>query len=234
MNGFGLMVVGVGMTVALTACGTDDSEKFADGSADDIVKTAKADMAELDAVKVAGTIASDGKEVSLDLQVDSDDDCTGSLGVGSGTTELLGVGGTIWIRPDEAFWRASAGDAADKVIAAVGDKWVVLPATDDSFKQFCDVNALLDQMLKENDSDHGKYTKQGTDSVDGDDVVKVDNTDDQGSATGYVLTDDPHYLVKIVKTDGEDTGEMAFSEFNETFEVEAPADADVVDLGSLG
>ena len=49
--------------------------------------------------------------------------------------------------------------------------------------------------------------KAGTDTVDGDDVVAIDNKDpENGDSTGYVLVDDPHYLVKIEKTDGGDTG----------------------------
>lgn len=232
MGRFGLMVVGVATIAALTACGTDESEEFANSKADAIVKAAKDDMAGLDAVKVAGTITSDDGETTLDLQVGTEGNCAGSIGLGGGTTQLLGVDGAVWMKPDEAFWRASAPEAADQVIAAVGDKWVVLPE-DESFKQFCDISELLDQMLEEDDSDSSEYSKQGTDTVDGDEVVLIDNTGDDGSSTGYVLTDDPHYLVKIEKSGGDSTGSVEFSEFNEKFEVEAPADEDVIDLQSL-
>lgn len=139
------------------------------------------------------------------------------------------------MRPDEAFWRATAGSSADQVISLVGDKWVVIPAEDDSFNTFCDVQDLLDQMLKDDDEDKSTYSKKGTEDVDGDETIAIDNKDpEDGTSTGYVLVNEPHYLVKIEKTDGEDTGSVTFSDFDEEFEVEAPGDDEVVDLDQLG
>lgn len=231
-----MAAVGLGAAGLLTACGGGgDGGGFADESADEIVKTAKADMADLKAVKVSGSVSSDGQEIDIDLQASSDGDCTGTIGIAGGSTELLGVGGSTWMRPDEAFWRATAGGSADQVIEAVGDKWVVVPAEDDSFNSFCDVEELLDQMLEEDEDDGSTYTKSGTEDVDGDETIAIDNEDpEDGTSTGYILLDEPHYLVKIEKTDGEDTGSVTFSEFDEEFDVEAPGDDEVVDLDQLG
>ena len=228
-----MAVVGLGAATVLTACGGGDG--FADKPADEIVSTAKSAMGDLKTAKVSGSVTSDGQQIDLDLQASSEGDCTGTIGVAGGTTELLGVGGSTWMRPDEAFWRATAGDSADQVIAAVGDKWVVIPPEDDSFNTFCDVNDLLDQLLKEDDSDGSTYSKNGTEEVDGEETLKIDNEDPKdGTSTGYVLVDEPHYLVKIEKTEGADTGSVTFSQFDEEFDVEAPADDEVVDLDQLG
>jgi hypothetical protein len=226
-----LAVAGISTLAVLTACGGSD---FADESADTIVKSSKDDMADLKAVKVSGDLTTDGQAISIDLQLNSDGDCTGSLGIDDGSAELLGVDGETWMRPDEAFWRSSAGDNADEVISVVGDKWVVVPDDEDSLKQFCDVDDLLDQLLKDEDDD-STYTKKGTDTVDGDDVVTVDNEDpEDGTSTGYVLVDAPHYLVKIEKTEGADPGSVTFSAFDEEFDVSAPATDEIVDFSNLG
>jgi hypothetical protein len=223
-------VAGLGALAALTACGGND---FADESADEIAKAAKADMGDLKAVKVSGQVTSSGQEISLDLQSSSDGDCTGSIGIGEGSADLLGVGGSMWMRPDESFWRTFGGDSADQMLAIVGDKWVVVPDDEESFHGFCDVDDLLDQLLKD-EGDGSTYSKNGTDTVDGDDVVKIDNEDpDDGTSTGYVLVEDPHYLVQVEKTDGDDTGSVTFSAFDEEFEVSEPAEDEVVDLDSL-
>ncbi len=228
-----MAVAGLGAATVLTACGGGDG--FADKPADEIVSTAKSAMGDLKTAKVSGSVTSDGQQIDLDLQASSEGDCTGTIGVAGGTTELLGVGGSTWMRPDEAFWRATAGDSADQVIAAVGDKWVVIPPEDDSFNTFCDVNDLLDQLLKEDDSDGSTYSKNGTEEVDGEETLKIDNEDPKdGTSTGYVLVGEPHYLVKIEKTEGADTGSVTFSQFDEEFDVEAPADDEVVDLDQLG
>lgn len=244
MARIGLAVAALGAAAVLTACGGDDggdggssgsdSSSFADQSAEDIVADAKADMGDLEAVKVSGTVTSDGQEINIDVQSNSSGDCTGSIGVADGSAELRGVGGDTWMKPDEAFWQTAAGGQAAQIMAVVGDKWVVIPAQEESLTQFCSVDALLDEMLKDDD-DGSTYSKSGTDELDGAEVVKIDNEDpDDGTSTGYVLADDPHYLVKIEKTDGKDTGSVTFSEFDEEFGVEAPADDEVIDLDSLG
>ena len=231
--GMALVALGLG-AATLTGCGGGCND-FTEKSADDIVKASKTDMGELKSVKVSGTISSDGQDISIDLQASSEGDCTGTIGVADGSTELLGVDGTTWMRPDEAFWQSFGGENADQIMAAVGDKWVVIPAEEDSFNQFCDVDELLDQMLKEDKGDGSTYAKAGDDEVDGDDVIKVDNKDpEDGDSTGYVLVDDPHYLVKIERTKGEDQGTVSFSDFDEKVDVTAPSDDDVIDLNSLG
>ncbi len=74
----------------------------------------------------------------------------------------------------------------------------------------------------------------GTDQLDGQDVVAVDNTADDGTATAYILLDDPHYVLKVEKTAGEDQGAVEFSDFDQPFDVDAPTPDEVVDLSQLG
>jgi hypothetical protein len=227
MTRIGLAVASIGMAAALTACGGGDD--FTDQSGEEIADAAKEAMKGLDALKVSGAITTDGQEIELDIQTNADGDCTGSIGTGDGTAQLLGVAGKVWFKPDEAFWRASAGDAADQLLTLVGDKWVVVPASDDSFNRFCNVDDLIAELV-EDDGEESTYSKGDTEDVDGDETIAFDNKDKDGTSTGYVLVDEPHYLVKIEKTEGEDTGSVTFSEFDEEFDVEAPAADEAVDL----
>jgi hypothetical protein len=226
----GLAVASIGIAAALTACGGGDD--FTDQSGEKIADSSKKAMDRLDAVKVSGTVTTNGEEVTIDVQTNDKGDCTGSIGTGGGKAELLGTGGDIWFKPDEAFWRASAGDAADQILAAVGDKWVVVPSGGEGFDEFCDIDDLLDELLDSDDD--STYTTKEVEKVDGEDAVAVEQKDDDGElSTGYIRVDDPHYLVKIEKTKGDDTGKVTFSEFDEAFEVAAPATADIVDLDNL-
>ncbi|KQW47292.1 hypothetical protein ASC77_12485 [Nocardioides sp. Root1257] len=231
MTRIGLAAAGLGMAALLTACGGGDD--FTDQSGQKIADASKKAMKGLDAVKVAGTVTTDGQEIAIDVQTNDQGDCTGSLGVGGGTTELLGVDGDVWFRPDEAFWRASAPDSADQVIAAVGDKWVAVSSSDDSFGEFCDIDDLLDELISSDGDEDKTYSVKEVVEVDGDDAVPVDQKDDDGLSTGYVLVDEPHYLVKIEKTEGDDTGSVTFSEFDEDFDVTAPPEGDVISLDDL-
>lgn len=214
-------------------CGGDDGSSgdsgFAKRSGEEIADAAKTAMKGLDEVRFTGEISSDGSAITLDVQASSSGDCTGSIGIGDGTAELRAKDGTAWFKPDEAFWRANAPESADQIISAVGDNWVL--DTDSSFSQFCDLDAFFDSIFK--DSGDGTYEANGTTTVDGEDVVKVDQKDDEGTATGYVLIEGEHYLVKLERTEGDNPGTLEFADFDESFDVEAPADDEVVDLSAL-
>jgi hypothetical protein len=232
--GMGLAALGLGAAV-LTGCGSDGDggSDFEGQSADKIVTQAKDDMGKLKSVRIVGSITSDDQEIELDLQLSTDAECTGTVGLGGGSTELLGTDGSVWMKPDEAFWKAFAGGSAEQVMSVVGDKWVVMPSgSDSSFAEICDLDELFDELLQ--DDDDTEYSKTGDDEVDGEKVLAIESKDDEGTSTGYVLADSPHYLVKIEKTDGDEPGSVTLSEFDEPVEVEVPADDEVVDLNSLG
>ncbi len=221
--------------LVLTAgCGGKDDDggdsDFAKQSGDKIAAQAKADMKDLDEVRFSGEITSEGDTITLDLQASSAGDCVGSIGLGGGSADILAKDGTNWFKPDEAFWRANAGDTADAIITAVGDKWVL--DTDSNFAQFCDLDAFFDNLFK-NDADSSGYKTTGTDELDGDKVVKVEQTDDKGSSVGYVLVEDDHYLVKLERTEGDEPGHLDFSDFDKEFDVTAPGDDEVIDLSTL-
>ena len=225
--------------VLTSACGgsSDSASKssdFTSQSADAIVAAAQADMRALDSMSFSGSMTSSGQEVTIDMQVASGGDCTGTIGVAGGSAEILGVDGSTWFRPDEAFWNASAGAQAALIIATVGDKWVLLPPGDASFGQFCDLDQFLGQIFTDDSTDTGTYTKGKTAEVDGETTIVVSKDDPQGGPSdGYIQVDGDHYLVKLEKT-GEDAGTISFSDFDAAVSMTAPTDAEVIDLSSLG
>ena len=222
------------LVLAAGCGGSDDKDggdsDFAKQSGKKIAADAKADMKDLDAAKFSGEITCNGDTVSLDIQASSAGDCTGTVGLGGGTAEMLAKDGANWFRPDEAFWRANAPDSADAIIAAVGDKWVL--DTDANFAQFCDLDAFFDNLFKDDD-DAGDYKVTGTDEVDGQEVVKVEQEDDKGTSVGYVLIEGDHYLLKLERTEGDEPGHLEFSDFNDEFDVTAPAEDEVIDLSTV-
>lgn len=212
-----------------SASASEEGDGFTDLSGKEISDMAKADMLELEALRYSGELVSSGSPLGLDVQASSDGSCTGSLNLNGGVVELLAAEGGAWYRPDEAFWRANAGPEADKVIDAVGDKWVVDTAGD--FSQFCDLNAFLTSIF-EDDGSESTYEVEGTEELDGQEVVKVVNTDIDGSATGYILVEGEHYLVKIERVEGENPGELNFSDFNADVTAEAPGADEQIDLSN--
>ncbi len=227
----GVVAAGLGM-VLLAGCGGGGSD-FTEESADDIVSASKSDTKELTSVRVDGDITNAGQTVSIDLQLSTDGDCTGSMELGAGAIELLGVGGQAWMKPDAAAWELFAPRAAERVQAAVGDKWVAIPADDDSVASLCDLDQLLDE-IDGDDNDTSYEKESGTEEIDGQEVVVVSGTGKDGTTVASILTDAPHYLVRMERTEGDDPGTVTFSDFDADVEVEEPAADEQVDLNSLG
>jgi hypothetical protein len=233
-------VVGaVGALAVLAACGgggdggdSGDSE-FATESASTIEKASVEDMKALEAVHMEGSVTQQDAEIGLDLSLTTDGDCTGTVSRGdSGSAEVVTLDGTSWFKPDEEFWRAQAGAAADQIISTVGDNWVQLPEGDQSFASFCDLDELLGQI----DDDQDKPAEKGeTEDVDGQEAIKLtrDDKESGGTITVWVAVDDPHHILKVEQAEGDSPGSFTFSEFDEDASIEAPADDEVITVEEL-
>jgi hypothetical protein len=161
-------------------------------------------------------------------------DCTGTVSRGdSGSADVVTLNGTSWFKPDEEFWRAQAGQAADQIISTVGDKWVQLPEGDQSFASFCDLDGLLDQIGGGPDDNASK--KGETEEVDGEEAIKLtrDAQEGGGTITVWVAVDDPHHILKVEQAEGDSPGTFTFSEFDQDASIEAPADDEVITVEEL-
>jgi hypothetical protein len=240
----GSLVAAVALTAALVSgCGDDgggggggggegEDSDFTELTADEISEEARDARADLEAVTIDGTLSSEGQEIEITMSIGAGGNCTGEFGTQGASAEILGVDGTVWFRPDDAFWTLFAGpDLAPQIIAAAGDRWVTLPEDDTSFKPFCDIEEFLSELV---DSDDATYTKGETEEIDGEETIEIiSDRPDEGTSSGYVLVDGDHYLVRISKTEGEDPGEVTFSGFDEQPDVEAPAEDEQVPLEEL-
>ena len=237
-----LAVLATTATITLSGCGGGSDKAsdttgsgtgaaFAASSAADITAAAKADMKALESVHLEGNFPSDNGAVTLDLSLTTTGDCTGSIGLGDGHAELVSQGGTSWFKPDEAFWKAQAGDSADMILSVVGDKWVVLPAGDESFTSFCDLSSLLDQVGS--DDDEKDYTVGDPEDYDGTSAVTLSGTDkdDGGAIKVYISAEAPHYILRLEKTGGTENGDATFSDFDEPLDITVPTDT--IDLSNL-
>ena len=236
-------VVGaIGALAVLAACGGgsgsdagDDGgdSAFAQESASAIEKASIEDMKSLEAVHMQGEVTQQGNEIGLDLSLTTDGDCAGTVSRGdSGSAEVVTLDGTSWFKPDEEFWRAQAGPAAEQIISTVGDDWVQLPEGDESFASFCDLDDLLDQI----DDDKNKPSEKGaTEDVDGQEAVKLSRDDKEsgGTITMWVAVDDPHHILKVEQAEGDSPGSFTFSAFNEDASIAAPAADEVVTVEEL-
>jgi len=201
---------------------------YADTSAKQVEKDVKSAMADLKSLHISGEVNQQGTKVQLDLSLDTDGDCTGSIGLGSvGKLQLVSTGGAAYVKPDSAFWKASGLGALE---AQAKGKWVSGEKAFAGITSVCDLGDLLGD-IKSDDDSYSKVSSTDT-KVNGDDVVKVAFKSSDGTKGSlYVLTDEPHYAVKA---DLGSEGSLTFSEFNKAVEPKAPAKSDIIDASKLG
>ena len=239
---------GLGALLVLTACGggsdggsgeesdqgTEEAAAFADETPEAITAAAEEDMKALSSLRMTGGITTDGQEISIDVALSTAGDCAGDLTLGEDAGfEVLSVGGETWIKPSQAFWEQFAGPAASQIAEAAGDKWVAFPGDEaDDFAEICDLDSLLDEF---NEDDEGPAPEvAGTEEVDGQEAVVVTSTSDEGDPVkAWVATEDPHHILQLEVDQGEEPGQIQFSDFDAELDLEAPADDEVFDISQF-
>ena len=209
---------------ALVLAGCSGGSDFAEEPAEDIQAAASEDKQALESVRVEADITSDGQQITLDIALDTDGDCTGSVGLGEGTAEVVSVDGQSWFKADEALYEALVGDQAAQITAVVGDNWVA--DEQGQFASFCDLDSLLEDI---GDPEEGDIEVDGTEDVDGTEAVRLVREEEGDTTTAFVAVDDPHYILRIER-EGDEAGEATFSAFDEPVEAEAPAEDEIVEL----
>ena len=228
MTSIRLTLGAAGALVVLTGCGSG----FAEESSADIQKAATTDMKSVKSLHMRGDVTTGGEEITLDLSLTDEGNCEGEVGVQGGTAEIISLDGQSWFKADQAFWEASAGEGAGQITQLVGDKWVVQPG-EESFASFCDLDTLLEE-LGSDDGDSKATKQEDTEEIDGQEAVVLDSETDEGDPlTAWVSVDDPHYILQMAVTEGEEPGKVTFSEFDEDVSIEAPAKEDTIDLSQM-
>ncbi len=214
------------LALALAACGSSgggSSNGIASKSPDQIVAATRSAVAKVSSVHVAGTIASSGTKIALDLNLVNGKGGKGSMTQNGLGFQIVAVGPEVYINGSTAFWRATAGAAAAQLLSG---KWLKAPATGQlaSLATLTNVQKLFNQLL----SSHGKLAKGKTTTVQGQKAIGV--TDTTNGGTLYVAATGTAYPIEISKT-GSDGGRIVFDKFNQPVSLTPPAHA--VDISNL-
>lgn len=236
------MVTGAAL-VALSACGGDDSsgdsgdgKPFAGKSADQIAADAVKATEQADSMRMKGTVQqSAGSTTAVDLAVDNNKNCDGSIKADGASADVRNTKGTFYLRGDEKYWKtALRGQAGgDKIVPKLADKWVKAPADDTTTKSLCDKKALMASMDK--DKSERKGMKKGsTTDVDGTEAIRLTKKTSGGETlTLYVATEGKPYILRSTSTGGKEPNTATFSDYGKSVSPEAPAPGETVDLEKL-
>ena len=229
------------LLASLTACGggsgdaaQEDSatdKGFADQSVSEIQDQVANDMTKLQSARMKGEIPKNGEKIGIDLTLNTDGDCTGSLVIAGGTADMIVSDGAQYLKGDDALWEAILGSpkSAGRLTKLLGDKWALLPPAGGGVSSFCD----LDTLLNEFDSfDTGDVSVKIGEQADIDGTSALELMSDDTTTSIWVATEAPHYIVQIGAA-GDEGGTLNFSDFDVEVVAEPPPDDEVVDLSKL-
>ncbi|MGW8064083.1 hypothetical protein ACVV2G_17870 [Streptomyces ziwulingensis] len=234
-------VATAGVSVALlTGCGGDsggESKPFDGQSADDIAAKAVEATQQAKSVHVKGdTSLEDGNTVTIDVSVDQEKNCQGTIGAADSRADVRHTDATFFLRGDEQYWQNALKqqpDAAQKMAPKLQDKWVKMPANDAATAGVCDKQGFIAAM-DEDKSERQGMKRGGTTEVNGEEALELTKEKSSGETLVlYVATEGEPYILKSTTEGGKNSGSVTFSDYNEPVSPEQPPADQTVDLKEL-
>lgn len=227
----------VTLAAAVSGCSVYDdltTSDFAKQDGEAIVAAAGEAMQDVSSLRLTGQVRDAGEHYFVDVSVDREGRCTGTLRIGGSHLDIRRIGDRAWVKGEAgAFNRLGGGSLPRAALQRLSTSW--LPLRGKPAASLCDFDQLLETFqvvdfdAKGGDREVLPATVGEESSVDGQTVVQLSAS--PGGAHDemiWVRSEAPHHVVKIESTATRDGGTMAFTEFDEDVEVEAPDPKDVL------
>lgn len=198
-------------------------------TASEIGVKAVADLKAAKSVHVAGSVIDSGQSIGLNLTL-AGSRCSGVMSLaGTGSFRLIEIGKTVWLKPDNKFWK-TAGGANPTVMNIVAGKWLkttIKRAGLSDLATLCSPNKLAGAMFS------GGVTglvKGKTLNLGGQLAVQVKDTADAASA--FVSeTGTPEFL-RIDSGNGQ--GRLDFTRYDAPVHIKVPSASATLDGAQYG
>ncbi len=212
--------------VLLAGCGGSSSSGngVASKTPNQILEATKAAAAKAQSVHIAGSIVSEGKPISLDMELVAGKGGKGKISQEGFSIDLIQVNGAVYINGSAAFYRHVGGAAAAQLLQG---KWLKAPANSGelaSLSSLTNLGKLIETAL----ASHGTLTKGSETTINGQKAIGI--TDKSKGGTLYVATTGTAYPIEISK-DGSSGGKVVFDKWNQSVTLTAPANA--IDINQL-
>ncbi len=206
------------IAVALAGCGSSGSSGngLASKTPIQILEAAKVAAASAVSAHVAGSIVSEGKPISIDMELVAGKGGKGKISLEGLDVQLIDVDKAVYINGSAAFYKHLAGSAAAK---ALQGKWLKAPSSSGDFASFSSLTSL-GKLIGSTLASHGKLAPAGKSTVEGQPVVGV--TDGSKEGTLYVAATGTPYPLEIVKP-GSAGGKVVFNRWNKPVTLAPPA-----------
>ena len=200
-------------------------------SANKIAAKAIVNLEAAPSVTMAGSLVVSGQPFTVTVGIKPGAGCAGSIGTSSKVSiQLIMIGKTVYIRPNDAYWKAHAGSNANAAIKWENGRYIKTTASGfvGSANEVCDLSQTLGPLKLGETMTKGKLT-----TLDGIKVLPLTNGPD---GTLWVTDTAKPELVKMELPAGSNnstTGVLTFSP-GVPIPLTAPPASDVVEGSAAG
>ncbi|MFH8841434.1 hypothetical protein [Streptomyces sp. NPDC017868] len=228
--------------VAPAPASTPSPDPFAGLTPDEIGERAVTATRSATSLRMTGKLVSEGQPLGIDFAVNDKDECTGLIKIEDGAAELRRLDHITYLKGDEAFWRASMtsqGMSEPQItvtIELIKGRWLKIApgqAGSQDLGGVCDLKSLLADLDKDKEQRRG--LTRGPDGKVGKTPVAtlVKKKADGETTTVSVSERGKPYILKMVKTGGDEPGAIVLSDYDKPVDVKVPPADETVDLSKL-
>ncbi|MFC9706310.1 hypothetical protein ACFTWD_37105 [Streptomyces sp. NPDC056943] len=228
--------------VAAAPAPAPSPDPFADLTPDEIADRAVTATQSATSLRMTGRVVADGEPLDIDFAVNDRQECTGVMKIGGGTAELRRVDDITYMKGDEAFWRVSMASQGmpeaqiDATIELVKGRWLKIApgqAGSGDLSGVCDLKGLLAD-LDEDEEERTGLVRGPDGEVDDTPVATLVKKKTGGETTTVSVSEEGKpYILKMVKTGGDEPGSMLLSDYDKPVDVTVPPADETVDLSKL-
>lgn len=218
------LAAAMSVAIAVAGCGGSSSNGVESKSPKQIVATAQKAAEDAKSVHVTGLVNSTGAKLALDLHIVRGEGAKGSISEGPLSFQLVQVGGNVYIKGSEAFYKRFAGGEAARLLQG---RWLKAPATAAEFAPLVSL-ANMHKLFTSALGPVATFSKGSTTTIRGQKVVSVKDNFKGGYL--YVATTGKPYPIEIART-GANGGKVDFEEWDAPVSLTPPANS--IDITKL-
>ncbi|MFF8916257.1 hypothetical protein ACF08M_23755 [Streptomyces sp. NPDC015032] len=176
--------------------------------------------------------------MALDLILDRDGNCTGSVDLGrsQGSVRIVKRGDDVWVKPDANFWKSQVPDSGPAFAAILNGRYMKGSAADPRLRDVvngCDLDTFRNLFGDHADNGRGTLNKGRRTTLDGAPAVPVTRLGDGRTLTTYVAATGKPYPLRITVRGGGANAVVGFSAFDEPVPTATPPQNQTYDINAL-
>ncbi|MEU6924200.1 hypothetical protein [Streptomyces sp. NPDC046631] len=185
-----------------------------------------------------GDLGGGSPPATLQLTLDRDGNCNGSvdLGHGQGSVRIVKRGDAVWVRPDANFWKSQVPKGGSAFAAILQGRYMKGSASDPRLRGLaagCDLDTFQKLVSDHANNDRGTLNKAGKTTLDGAPVVPLTRMRDGRTTTTYVAATGKPYPLRITLRGDGANAVVDLSAFGKPVPTTTPPPDQTYDISAL-